>query len=263
MPPKAVGTISLATFDDHDPKGQVNSPRSLQACKTEGVLPQELLYKPPEAFQERQLSPRLVKLRYDFFEAKRRDLLAAAKRARDAICADEKREKGEEAQQLAVLSRDSGLSKGAIEALRGDTLAYERNKLLRAQKNERKWLENALGMELANLKRLESNNQKAQEEASDNDAKMREAAAKLKELNDKRAADEERKQLEAEARQKLEKEIAKEEFHKQQIEQQKKAQADAKKAKEAYQRQVREAERKLQAEREKDEKREAAALDQD
>merc|ERR1712187_887270 len=110
---------------------------------------------------------------------------------------------------------DSGLSKGAIEALRGDTLAYERNKLLRAQKKERQWLENALGMELANLQRLESNNQKLQQEASDGDAKAREAAQKLKELNDKRAADEERKQLEAEARQKLEKQIAKEEFHKQ------------------------------------------------
>jgi hypothetical protein len=263
MPPKATGAVSLATFDDRDTKSVVNSPRSLQACKLEGVLPQELLYKPPEAFQERQLSPRLVKLRYDFFEAKRRDLLAAARRARDSICADEKREKGEEANTLEILSKDSGLSKGAIQALRGDTLAYERNKLLRAQKKERTWLENALGMELNNLKKLESNNEKAQQEASDNQAATVEAARKLKELNDKRAADEERKALEAEARQKLEKQIAKEEFHKQQLEQQKKAKEEAKKAKEAYQRQVREAERKVQAEKEKNEKREASYREQE
>jgi hypothetical protein len=264
MPPKAVvGTLSLADFNDRDPKGAVNSPRSLQACKMEGVLPQELMYKPPEAFQERNLSPRLVKLRYDFFEAKRRDLLATAKRARDALVSDEKREKGEDAHQLEILSRDSGLSKGAIEALRGDTLAYERNKLLRAQKKERTWLENALGMELANLKKLESNNEKLQQEASDNDQAMRDQARKLKELNDKRAADEERKALEAEARQKLEKQIAKEEFHKQLLAQQAQAKEEAKKAKEAYQRQVREAERKLQAEHEKNEKREASYREQE
>jgi len=255
--------LSLANFDDHDPKARISSPRSINACKLEGVLPQELVYKPPEAFQERNLSPRLVKLRYDFFEAKRRDLLAAARRARDAICADEKREKGEEAHQLEILSRDSGLTKGAIEALRGDTLAYERNKLLRAQKNERKWLENALGNELANLRKMESNNVMLQQEAADNDAGVREASRKMKEMNEKRAQEEERKQLEAEARQKLEKQIAKEEFHKQQVEGEKKAALEAIKAREAYQRAVREAERKNQAEIEKNEKREAAYREQE
>ena len=87
--------------------------------------------------------------RYDFFEAKRRDLLAAARRAREQIMAD-----GE--QPLAVVAQESGLSKGlrdgpskrwaepcrpccagAILALNSDTLKLERQKLLRAQETER------------------------------------------------------------------------------------------------------------------------------
>merc|ERR1712217_759965 len=165
----------------------INSPRSLQACKTEGVLPRDLVFKPIEAFQERSLSPRLVKLRFDFFEAKRRDLLAAAKRARDAIIADEKREKGEEEHQLNVLAQETGYSKGAILALNGDTLAYERKKLLKAQEVERKWLENALANELCSLQKLENTNKAAQEEGNREAERQREAARKLKELNDKRA----------------------------------------------------------------------------
>ncbi len=52
-------------------------------------IPQDLIYKPIEAFVEKGLEPRLVKLRYDFFEAKRRDLLTACRRSRDVILQDE------------------------------------------------------------------------------------------------------------------------------------------------------------------------------
>lgn len=76
---------SLANFDENSATDLVNTPRSLTACKLEGVLPQELTYRPVEAFEESNLSPQLVRLRFDFFEAKRRDLLAATKRAHDAI----------------------------------------------------------------------------------------------------------------------------------------------------------------------------------
>lgn len=248
--------MSLANFNETNPRAVINSPRSLQACKTEGVLPQELIYKPVEAFQEKNLSPRLVKLRYDFFEAKRRDLLAASRRARDALLADERREKESSQQQLALVAQQSGLSKGAILALNSDGLKLERQKLLRAQENERQWLKSALNSELMQLKHLENANQMLTEEANNNDEKVREASRKMKELNDKRAADEERKQMEMEARQKLEKQLAKEEFHKQQIENDKKRELEAKQQKEAYERQVKEAERKIEIEREKARKRE-------
>eukprot|EP00930_Biecheleria_cincta_P100220 TRINITY_DN91846_c0_g1_i1.p1 TRINITY_DN91846_c0_g1~~TRINITY_DN91846_c0_g1_i1.p1 ORF type:complete len:519 (+),score=199.39 TRINITY_DN91846_c0_g1_i1:130-1686(+) len=247
---------SLASFDEQNPKAVINSPRSLQACKSEGVLPQELIYKPLEAFQEKNLSPRLVKLRYDFFEAKRRDLLAASRRARDALLADERREKESNNHQLAMVAKESGLSKGAVMALNSDGLKLERQKLLRAQEIERNWLKNALNSELNQLKQLESANNYMVQEGNNNEEKVREAARKMKEMNDKRAQDEERKQMEIEARQKLEKQIAKEEFHKQQLELEKKRQKEAMEQRAAYERQVREAERKMEIEAEKAAKRE-------
>eukprot|EP00927_Polykrikos_kofoidii_P085692 TRINITY_DN9385_c0_g1_i8.p1 TRINITY_DN9385_c0_g1~~TRINITY_DN9385_c0_g1_i8.p1 ORF type:complete len:540 (+),score=168.32 TRINITY_DN9385_c0_g1_i8:66-1685(+) len=266
MPPKKnieIAPITLETYDPTNAKSIISSPLSLQACKLEGVLVKELAYKPPEAFQERGLSPRLVKLRWDFYEAKRKDLLAAAKRCREGLIADEKREKGEEQNQLEIISRETGLSKGAVLALKGDTLKQERVKLLKAQENERAWLQNALNNELKQLQRLEGNTKMQAEEANKDMERQKEAARKLKELNDRRAMEEERKALEAEARQKLEKQIAREEFAKQQEELKAKAEIEAQEQKLAYERSVANAERKRQAEMEKAEKREAAYRDQE
>lgn len=251
---------SLATFEENDPGMVIRSPRSLQACKSEGVLPQELIFRPVETFQEKNLSPRLVKLRYDFFEAKRRDLLAAARKAREQLIAEEKREK--ESSQLDLLVQQSGLTKGAILALNSDNLKLERKKLLRAQENERNWLKNQLRSELHQLKTMEMNNQRQLQESAQGEADVEEAARKMKEMNDRRAAAEERKAMEAEARQKLEKQIAQEEFHKAQMEMKKKAQQNAIKERQAYERQLAETERKKQAEIEKERKREAAFAEQ-
>lgn len=254
---------SLATFDENNPRATISSPRSIKACKTEGVLPRDLIFKPIEAFQEKNLSPRLVKLRFDFFEAKRRDLLAASRRARESLVADEAREKGASNSQLDVLASQSGLTKGAIMAMNSDGLKQERQKLLRAQEKERDWLKNALNIELAGLKKLEASNQMLTEQATGDAEEQIERARKTKELNDKRQQEEERKAMEAEARQKLEKQIAKEEFHKNQIELEKKGREEAKKQKEAYERQVAEMERKKQKEIEKEQAREQAAEEQE
>merc|ERR1712217_862049 len=171
---------SLANFDESNPNFLINSPRSLQACKQEGVLPQELTFKPIETFQERNLSPRLVKLRYDFFEAKRRDLLAAARRCRDSIVADERRDVEKNNHQLAVIAKESGLSKRAIMALKSDGLELERKKQLKAQENERNWLKSALQNELRQIKILEENKQKLEEGADREMEKMQDAARRNK-----------------------------------------------------------------------------------
>lgn len=247
---------NLATFQEDDPLCIISSPRSLQACKSEGVLPKELEFKGIECFADKNLSPRLVKLRYDFHEAKRKDLLAAARKAREQMVAEEKR--SGDTIQLDVLALQSGLSKGAILALNGDTLKQERQKLLRAQEKERNWLKNQLRSELYQLQTLENNDNKMKKESADNNDAMIENARRMKELNDKRAQNEERKAMEAEARQRLEKEIAKQEFHKAQQDLKKKAELQAAKEKEAYQRQLRNAQLKLEQEAEKERKRQEA-----
>jgi len=255
--PNGDGAFSLANFGENDPKAAIKSPRSLLACKQEGVLPQELVYKTMEAFAEPRLSPRLVKLRYDFFEAKRRDLLAASKRARDTIIADERREKENGGHQLEVIAKQHKVSKGAILALGSDGLKLERQKLLRAQEHERMWLQTALNNELSNCKAIESGNKKMLQEAADDSEADRQRAQRMKEINDRRAMEEERKQMENEARSKLEKQIAKEEFHKQQEEIERQKKKDLAKQGEAYKRACAAAEAKLAAERAKQEKKEA------
>lgn len=256
MAAKGGQTCSLDNFDEMNPRASINSPRSVQACKLEGVLPQELSHRPVEAFAEKNLSPRLVKLRYDFFEAKRRDLLAASKRARDAILADEKRERENSSQQLEVMAKDAGISKGAVLALASDGLRQERKKLLKAQEIERKWLQGALNAELKGLMALESGKQAMEAEGEKEADRQRDNSRRMKELNDRRAAEEERKQMEAEARMKLERQIAKEEFHKQMLNNKRKAEAEAERQRELYMRQVAEADRKREAEAEKERKRE-------
>jgi len=249
--------ISLANFDEGSPQQVINSPRSLQACKLEGVLPSELVFKPVESFQERNLEPRLVRLRFDFFEAKRRDLLAAARRARDTLVAEGKRSGDGNNHQLDLV-REGGVASRDVLALHNvGCLSMEEEKLRNAHKKERDWLKSALNAELKQLQLLEKANTMSQEEGDQEADKQRELSRKMKGMNDERAMDEERKRMEAEARQKLEKQIAKEEFHRQQEQIKHKQLLEAHKAKEVYARQQREAELKREVEMEKERKREA------
>jgi len=255
--------VSLINFDERNPEAIINSPRSLQACKLEGVLPRDLVFKPIDAFQEKNLSPRLVKLRFDFFEAKRKDLLAASRRARDALVVEERRDKEVGNNQLELICRESGLTKGAVMAITSDGLKLERDKLLKAQENERNWLRNALKNELRQLKLLEQGQQQLQQDANVEASRMEEKARLMKETNERRAHEEERKAMEAEARQRLEKQLAKEEFHKQQLELKEKAEREAEEQRRIYERQLKEMERKKQTEIEKAQKKEALYREQE
>merc|ERR1712008_357094 len=191
------------------------------------------------------------------------DLLAASRRARDALVAEERRDKEVGNHQLELICKESGLSKGAVMAITSDGLKLERQKLLKAQENKRSWLRNALNNELRQLKLLEQGQKQLQQEA-DTDAKRGEEKARLmKEINDKRAQEEERKVMGAEARSRLEKQLAKEEFHKQQLELKERAEREAEEQKRIYERQLKEMERKKLTELEKAQKREALYREQE
>jgi len=225
-------------------------------------LPQELIFRPQQAFQERDLSPRLAKLRFDFFEAKRRDLLAATRRARDKLVGEQERDRQVGGTALDVISKQSGLSMGALLALNSEGLRLERQKLLRAQENERIWLRNALNNELNMIKKLESDDLKMTEEAKNDGTKAIETAQRLKDMNDKRMREEEKKHRENEAKMRLEKELAKEEFHKQQHVLAKQKEIELEKQRDIYTRQLAEMERKKQAEVAKEEKKQLMYMKQ-
>merc|ERR1719310_2297133 len=144
--------------------------RSLRACAKEGVEPLMLVYKPLETFAEKNLSPRLVKLRYDFFEAKRKDLLTACRRARSQLMAKQERGQHPPVGQDATVNTSMVAAASALES---DTIRLEKHKLARVQANERRWLQSALGAELENLKKLEQGAQQAAQDAADDSAAMK------------------------------------------------------------------------------------------
>lgn len=82
------GLISIEDFDPMERKIKINSPRSLEACKIEGVLPKELLYIPKEKFREPGLPKEVGDLRYEFHENKRMELIELVKKAREEIMED-------------------------------------------------------------------------------------------------------------------------------------------------------------------------------
>ncbi|CAD7931017.1 unnamed protein product [Amoebophrya sp. A25] len=258
------GKVSLVDFLEHDTKAVIDSPRSLQACSQEGVAAQDLIYKPIEAFTENGLEPRLVKLRYDFFEAKRQDLLAACRRQREIILEEEGRERNHSNTgfTLAELSRAKGVSTGVLSAMQSDCVKQERSKLQHAQHLQLQWLQNCLAHQLHTTKMLEKADQFMQAEEADEQMGNKEAAERMRRKNEEKRMKEEQKMAEMKAQQKLEQQIAKEEFERQQLELEKEKELAEQRRKEQHARSLADQAAKKKLEEDKAARRRAAWLQQ-
>lgn len=86
---KSVSTkyLNVEDIDDYEQTAVVNSPRSIEACLREGIRPEDLLYLPPSEFANDQNPQELNDLHYDYFEAKRKDLLVNVRKTRKKIIA--------------------------------------------------------------------------------------------------------------------------------------------------------------------------------
>ncbi|CAD7948225.1 unnamed protein product [Amoebophrya sp. A120] len=258
------GKTSLVDFLEHDTKAIIDSPRSLQACAGEGVAPQDLIYKPIEAFAEKGLEPRLVKLRYDFFEAKRNDLLAACRRSREIILEEEGRERNHSmtGMTLAEMSRAKGISTGVLSAMQSDCVKQERSRLQHAQHLQLQWLQNCLAHQLHQTKMLEKADQFMQAEEADEQQGNKDAAERMRKKNEEKRMREEQKMAELAAQQKLEQQIAKEEFERQQEELEHEKQLAEQRRKEAHARSMADQAAKKKAEEDKAERRRQAWMHQ-
>ncbi len=65
------GEFETASILNRFSAGSSRSPRSLEACKREGINPRDLVKRSPESFSVPGLSQRIVVMRYQFFEHKR------------------------------------------------------------------------------------------------------------------------------------------------------------------------------------------------
>eukprot|EP00347_Sterkiella_histriomuscorum_P016780 403351881 len=82
--------ISIEDFNLYEQNEVINSPKSLYACRLEGIFPKELLYKPLNKYEDKKkrLPPEVVKMRHDFFENKRLEMINVVKRSRQKIIDD-------------------------------------------------------------------------------------------------------------------------------------------------------------------------------
>mmetsp|Transcript_31799 Transcript_31799/g.69579 ORF Transcript_31799/g.69579 Transcript_31799/m.69579 type:complete len:521 (-) Transcript_31799:140-1702(-) len=241
---------SLRDFDEFAPSARLSSPRSLQACAIEGVDPTDLVHRPIGQFEEPGLSPRLVKLRFDFFDAKRRDLLSSCrKRYEDLVnsglasTADHKGSTNHNASQYGAVQQE-----------------LEKLKLVKTR--EKQWLARALKHELEQLRNTEEGHAMVE---SDNDMQMKrleEQSRRTRELNDRRAELADQKRQEQALQLKLDRKLAKAEFERQQEEMQREMERQAQHRREQIERNNRMMQEKLDEEKRKEQAKEEQILRQ-
>lgn len=87
--PKGVSSskaVNLHNFDTESPWAQLpGSPNSAEAMRLEGVRPEFLLYRPPEAFNQIGITPDRVLMRYEAHEALRRETITMLRRKRQEV----------------------------------------------------------------------------------------------------------------------------------------------------------------------------------
>ena len=80
--------VTIDDISDLEEDLIVNSPRSIEACLREGIKPKDLLHIPEEEFTDYGLSNQVKHLHYEFYEAKRKELLYSVKRTRKNIISE-------------------------------------------------------------------------------------------------------------------------------------------------------------------------------
>lgn len=81
--------LTVEDISDFEEGTLVNSPRSIEACLREGIKPKDLLYIPPDEFQASGFPEDIKRLHYEFFEAKRREMLANVRKTRKVIISEQ------------------------------------------------------------------------------------------------------------------------------------------------------------------------------
>lgn len=77
--------ISILNFDETGAGPEINSPRSLEACLRSGFDPKELLTKKKNFFKGHGITEDLLEIKYEQFERKRKEKIAAVIKEREAI----------------------------------------------------------------------------------------------------------------------------------------------------------------------------------
>lgn len=84
-------SVSLANFDPCDKSKRINSPRSIEACKRQGIDPNELYYisKSEVAKQDKTANKKIIEIRYEHFEEKWKEKVRILLEEWDNVIKDE------------------------------------------------------------------------------------------------------------------------------------------------------------------------------
>jgi len=264
------GQRSLENFDEYNIRPPIlSSPRSLEACKQQGIKPDELVYRYLESFYDRNISADIQKLRWQHYERKRKEKISLLRDTRQKIIAESVgagRGGGRGSGAVGIPEKSSALDKEqkqieAMKARRQAELEQMINYELKMQEmQEEKNRELARQKAIQEEQRLERQRRQKEWDQQKREKEIRLAEEeKLMELERKRMAAEEHQREKARAELEKEKEIQrKREARQREIEAQQKRQALAEKTQailDAQQEQI--MQRKLEMQR-KEEKRVAA-----
>ena len=98
-----MNNISLKNYPDQEEIERINTPLSLEACRKEGIDPEELLFYPFEAFARPNLQKSVQKLNYDFYESQRKKLLKIARAQYKSLCFENKSRKTSKSNQITEI----------------------------------------------------------------------------------------------------------------------------------------------------------------
>jgi hypothetical protein len=76
---------TVEDIDDMETEALINSPRSLEACMREGITPNDLLHIPESHFNMSTFPKSLKHIHYEFYEAKRKELLYNVRKIRKEL----------------------------------------------------------------------------------------------------------------------------------------------------------------------------------
>jgi hypothetical protein len=193
----AVPKLSLENFDAHTKHTQVlNSPRSLEACKREGILPRELLFVSKDEYSKifaaEQLDDYNMQIRFDHMEKRRQDKLRIVTELRLKLIEDEK--------AGIDIYAQHGSYKGTAKGSAAGMLSREANMIEKIKKNQRKEVEQMMQYEIELQAQREKNEEKARIQHEKELKRQREVEAHRKEaaLKKEKYEEEKKKKLEEE-----------------------------------------------------------------
>ena len=91
---------------ESNPRALVDSPRTLEACRREGVLPTDLQRRKHKAHRRKSIT----EMREDFFEKKRLELIEEVRKTREKLIAEEEERSETESVNERAIMREWGKS---------------------------------------------------------------------------------------------------------------------------------------------------------